>query len=181
MRITNKLISTGTVACGFLRTIWDLVNFTFDVKELSGQMYDIQGFRTFVFGGAASIDKGWRVDPETVRAYGKLWWDQEIPSQNTFETAKRTLADNDWSFDLFVSHTCSSDVKKRLLGADIVDFNDPVEVMLGELENLIKDNAGSWKHSFFGHFHRDEDIENKHCLHKRVFRVGSECTVPELK
>ena len=37
-------------------------------RLLSGHIYDIQGFRTFVFGGAASIDKAWRIDPDYA------WW-----------------------------------------------------------------------------------------------------------
>ena len=57
-------------------------------RLMSGHMYEIQGFRTFVFGGAASIDKDWRVDPDYVAMYGKLWWEEEIPLPETLELAK---------------------------------------------------------------------------------------------
>lgn len=138
---------------------------------------DIHGMRFFVFGGAASIDKDWRVDPEYVRMYGKLWWEQEVPSPEAFELAKKTLEESDWKFDFFLSHTCRSGLKPSLLGKDMSSFHDPTEDMIGELEDLILENGGSWRQSFFGHFHVDKDVEKHHCLFKSVLKINADGSV----
>lgn len=141
-------------------------------RLLSGHMYDIQGKKTFVFGGARSIDKDWRVDPETVQMHGKLWWEQEIPSQDTYNLARKTLKEHDWVFDIFLTHTCNSGMRQMVLGADsVTSFIDPVERMIWNLEQEILNNGGCWNESYFGHLHRDVDIENRHCLYKRVLQV----------
>lgn len=159
-------------------TVGRFCNNTF--RLMTGHMYDIHGLRFFVFGGAASIDKDWRVDPEYVRMYGKLWWKQEVPSQEALDLAKRTLAENNWRFDFFLSHTCRSALKPALLGQSNLQFHDPTEDMIGELEDMILENGGSWRQSFFGHFHVDKDVEKHHCLFKQIMKVntdGSVCPV----
>ena len=140
-------------------------------RLMSGHMYEIQGFRTFVFGGAASIDKDWRVDPDYVAMYGKLWWEEEIPSPETLELAKKTLEENKWQFDLFLSHTCPPEIKMKVLGNNAVAFHDPVEYMIQNLEEEILSHDGGWKESWFGHFHVDIDLPMRHCLYKNVLKV----------
>ena len=137
-------------------------------RLLSGHMYEIEGFKTFVFGGAASIDKAWRVDPEYVAMYGKLWWKEEIPSSDTLELAKQTLAAHNWQFDLFLSHTCPPETRMKILRSNYSAFHDPVEFMIQNLEEEIMSRNGSWKESWFGHFHVDEDLPMRHCVYKRV-------------
>ena len=143
-------------------------------RLLSGHMYDIQGFRTFVFGGAASIDKAWRVDPAYVAMYGKLWWKEEIPSFETLELAKQTLEAHNWKFDLFLSHTCPPGTKMKVLGSTTAAFHDPVEYIIQNLEEEIISHNGSWRESQFGHFHVDVDLPMRHCLYKRVMKLSEE-------
>ncbi len=139
-------------------------------RLMTGNMYDIQGIRIFVFGGAASIDKDWRLEPENIRWMGKLWWEQEIPSQETFELARRTLRQYDWRFDLFLTHTCPPDIMKDVLGDSAIDFHYPVEDMIRDLENEIGSNGGEWGSHWFGHFHADVDLPKRYCLYKRVMK-----------
>ena len=140
-------------------------------RLMSGHMYDIQGYKIFVFGGAASIDKDWRVDPENIAWLGKLWWKEEIPSRETYNLAKQTLQENNWTFDLFLTHTCPPDIKEIVLNGQALDFHDPVEHMIRRLENAIKKNHGRYDSHWFGHFHVDADVDNRHCLYKRVLKV----------
>lgn len=138
-------------------------------RLLTGHMYDIEGLKTFVFGGARSIDKDWRIDPDIVAMHGKLWWEQEIPSKETFELARRTLKEHDWTFDIFLSHTCNPGMKNLVLGENAVQsFVDPVEHMIWKLEQEILNNGGNWNESYFGHLHSDYDMDNRHCIYKRV-------------
>lgn len=141
-------------------------------RLLSGHMYEIQDIKTFVFGGAASIDKEWRVDPVYVNMYGKLWWKEEIPSPETLKLAKKTLETNNWQFDLFLSHTCSPENKMEVLGKTAIPFFDPVEYMIKNLEEEILSHNGSWKESCFGHFHVDVDLPKRHCLYKKVIKIA---------
>lgn len=141
-------------------------------RLLSGHMYDIQGFKTFVFGGAASIDKDWRVNPVYIQKYGKLWWKEEIPSPETLELAKLTLEEHNWKFDLFISHTCSPKIKYEILRDSALAFHDPVEYMINALEEEIIVHGGSYDCHLFGHFHVEADLPKRHCLYKRVLQVG---------
>lgn len=133
-------------------------------RLLSGHMYDIQGKKVFVFGGAASIDKDMRVP-------GESWWPEEIPSRKTFETARRTLRENSWSFDIFLTHTCNPETKKKVLGRYVQDFHDPTEEMIQALEEDIRTNGGSYGEHFFGHFHEEADFGKKHCIYQRVISI----------
>ena len=141
-------------------------------RLMSGHMYDIQGIKTFVFGGAASIDKEWRVDPENIQWMGKLWWEEETPSPETFKLAKQTLRRHGWCFDLLLSHTCPPDVKDKVLDGNAIDFHDPVEHMIQSLEDEIRNNGGEWKSHWFGHFHVDVDLPKRHCMYERVLKVS---------
>lgn len=137
-------------------------------RLLTGHMYNIEGVKTFVYGGATSFDKEWRLENEL--AYGKLWWKEEVPSQEVFELAKKTLEENNWTFDLFISHTCRGEVKEKVLETYKKNFHDPVEDMIKALEEEIKAHGGSWKKSCFGHFHVDKELGKYSCLYEVVLK-----------
>lgn len=137
-------------------------------RLLTGHMYDIEGVKTFVFGGATSIDRQWRLENEV--AYGKLWWKEEVPTQETFEEAKKTLKKHNWTFDLFLSHTCRPELKEKVLDTYKKDFYDPVEDMIRALEEEIERHGGSWKKSCFGHFHMDKEYGKYCCLYEGILR-----------
>lgn len=156
--ILNSLPSTEM----FGDTVGDFGNNTY--RLLTGHMYDIAGYRTFVFGGAASIDAADRIPWVS-------WWPDEIPKKFQIDLAMKTLEQNMWRFDLFVSHTCSQETKKRI-GIPMFDFYDPTEKMIGDLEKEILEHGGEWGSSWFGHFHKDVNIDGKwHCRMNRVSRI----------
>lgn len=139
-------------------------------RLMTGNMYDIQGIKTFVFGGAASIDKDWRLEPENIQWMGKLWWEKEIPASGILELAKHTLERSGWHFDLFLTHTCPPAIKGEVLNGKALDFHDPVEDMIRDLEDEIRKNGGGYGSHFFGHFHVDRDLPRRHCMYKRVMK-----------
>ena len=143
-------------------------------RLFTGHMYVIEGKKYFVYGGAASIDKKWRVIEEIKNNSPRtLWWSDEVPSEETFELAKKTLSENDYSFDYFISHTCNPELKGPILNTYKVDFYDPTENMIQGIEWLIKENNGSWKQSFFGHFHRNVHYKKWHCLYGDIINVST--------
>ncbi len=146
----------------------------FDEKTfrlLSGHMYEIEKKKVFVFGGASSIDRDWRVKKTNIERYGKLWWKEEIPSKATVELARETLEANGWRSDLFISHTCPPDIKHDVLGVRTEGFVDPVEHMLLGLEVDALLNGGDLGEHWFGHFHIDRDLGRRHCTYERVRMV----------
>ena len=144
-------------------------------RLLTGHMYTIEGLKVFVFGGACSIDRNMRLPYVS-------WWPEEIPKNEQIQLAFETLKKHDWKFDLFVSHTCSHDVK-TYIGIPLIGFYDPVEDMIERLEDAVVENGGSWGASWFGHFHKDANIDPKvlerktgvsgryHCRYEGVSRI----------
>lgn len=142
-------------------------------RLLTGHMYTVEGRKLFVFGGASSIDKDWRTDPERVALWGKTWWKEEVPSYETLDYTLETVRRNQWKFDFFLSHTTTPERKMRMFPCLSSGFFDPVESMIRALEEEIESNGGEWKQSFFGHFHEDADDGRYHCLMNRVIGLDA--------
>lgn len=120
-----------------------------------GNIYNLNGYKTFAFGGAESTDRQWRID-------GVSWWKEELPTIHDFNRGWETLEANDWSVDMVLSHTCPSRVMNALYGSDRYynggNFgdkrNDPTCIMLQEFYEKLK--FQSW---WFGHHHIDRRFE----------------------
>ena len=65
-----------------------------------GELYDFDGVRTFVVGGAYSVDKAFRL------AAGWLWFPDEQPSAEIKRRVEERLAAADYRVDAVLSHTC---------------------------------------------------------------------------
>ena len=141
-------------------------------RLFTGHMYVIEDKKYFVFGGASSIDKDWRIVEEMKNNNPRtLWWSDEVPSEETFEEAKKTLEKHNWTFDYFISHTCNPQLKKPILKTYKSDFYDPTESMISSFEYLIRENGGHWNQSFFGHFHKNIHYKKWHCLYGEVVNL----------
>lgn len=64
-----------------------------------GELYDIGGQRTFVIGGAYSVDKAFRL------LHGLGWWPDEQPSEEIKRRIEENLDEIDWSVDVVLTHT----------------------------------------------------------------------------
>ena len=133
-------------------------------RLLTGNLYDIEGYKFFVFGGASSIDKAWRTPY-------KSWWPEEVPSNETFQKALSNLKEEGWSFDFFLSHTCSEQTCKDFFHYPS-NFMDPVEKMISEIEYIISSNNPDLKYiHFFGHHHSNEASSKEVCLYEKVVKL----------
>ena len=119
-----------------------------------GHMYTIDGKRIFVFGGAQSTDKEWRVNRVS-------WWEEEVPTYADFMRGQQTCNDNGYSFDYVITHTAPTAVIQELRDRDRLPPNnyyeqrgaDPTAKMLDEFASKI--HCRAW---FFGHFHINDVI-----------------------
>lgn len=135
-------------------------------RLLTGEIYNIEGLKFFVFGGALSIDKAWRT------AY-KSWWPEEIPSRTIYDKALENLTAEGWKFDYFLSHTCSEQTS-----TDFFKYpnkvQDPVERMISELEfNITYSNPNADYLHLFGHHHCNIATSREVCLYESVVKLDN--------
>jgi hypothetical protein len=111
-----------------------------------GRIYNIEGYKTLVLGGALSADKERRVE-------GISWWKEEYWSeeekQNLFELLK-----TENKFDFVVSHTGPSHINWELAAMGVPGRHGKEDDEVGELNEKIDKNI---KHRawFCGHWHYD--------------------------
>ena len=132
---------------------------------MRGQCFTLEGKTFFVLGGGASLDKAWRVAAEL--AIGeKTWWPQEMPSNEDYRTASDTLSAHRFTFDYIITHTAPQSMIYRM------GFSpSPKEQELTGYLDWVRTEA-SYKHWYFGHFHLDEEVDEKHtCLLNEIRRL----------
>ncbi len=118
---------------------------------MRGEVYMIDGFKIFTFGGASSIDKGCRV-------INKNWWERETFNEEEKNNAFDNLKKHNNEVDFIITQTCSSSTLKYI--CEYNDWNlykdDSHNQLFEEIKNTIK-----FKKWYFGHMHLDLDIGEK--------------------
>lgn len=122
-----------------------------------GGIYEINGHRTLVIGGAYSVDKWYRLnragllEPENDPAKSG-WFSDEMLTPNEMNAIGRAAAGQ--RFDLILSHTCPILWEPTDLFLDFIDqstVDKTMEIWMDELRHEMAD-WGVW---CFGHFHAD--------------------------
>jgi len=117
----------------------------------NGEIFTINGHSFFVQGGATSIDRAHRIE-------GKSWWPEEIPSYQEFEHAANNLRAHNMKVDYVLSHTTSNRTIQKF--DKYMPLFDPVTNFL---DKFVEEEV-DYKINFFGHFHMDRTIDDKHWL-----------------
>lgn len=110
---------------------------------MRGQIFDIDGHSFFAMGGAASHDK-W------ARKLNVSWWEEELPSEQEMEEARRNLTTVDYKVDYIITHSLPS---SRLPFVVWNGDQDSATIFLEEVFNQVK-----YRHWYCGHYHKDIDI-----------------------
>ncbi len=142
-----------------------------------GQVFEIEGKTFFTFGGASSHDiQGGILDKNDsdydderrkaiksglpYRIKHESWWEQELPNEEEMEEGRRNLEAVNYKVDLVITHCCSSGMQAILdKGLGKIYETDILTDYLQELEEKLE-----YKHWYFGHYHSDENIDEKHTL-----------------
>lgn len=129
-----------------------------------GEIYTICGKKFFTFGGAVSIDRDHRIE-------GVSWWPEEIATHKEFEYGFDNLEKHDNKVDYILAHTCPTDIKAhvqmfRFSEYEELKFNDPTCKFLQSVIYKI-----DFEKFYFGHWHRDKDMGQYHCLYQDVIRI----------
>ena len=129
------------------------------IHLMRGQVFNIEGKKFFTFGGGNSIDK-------SIRDPGRTWWSEEMPSKKEYDEGLKNLKLNDFKVDYIISHTAPYHINRDIFKKAVKD-----EYKLNKYLEDVEDMCDYKKH-FFGHFHEDIDIDDKHsCLYKRIIRI----------
>ncbi len=129
-----------------------------------GEIYNINGKKIFVMGGATSIDKENRTEFIS-------WWRQEIPNYGEFEKGMKNLEKHNYEVDYMITHTAPLQGLKDLgiwhrnlftyyESCPVVSYFDTL------LERGLKFNR--W---FFGHWHENLITYKYNCLYDSIMEI----------
>ena len=119
-----------------------------------GEIFELNGLRYLVIGGAYSVDKYYRL----MRGYG--WWADEQPSEEIKAHVEQQIASK--PFDAILSHTCPYKYIPREMFLPMIDqsmVDNSTEQWLDKIEDQAEYIA--W---FCGHWHTDKRIDRMHFL-----------------
>lgn len=119
------------------------------IHLLRGEIYDIDGYSVFTFGGAISVDKD-------VRTPGISWWPQELPSEEELQHGLDNLKKHNNKVDLIVTHEIPTSFVKTLYS---YAKGYPFSHYLENIKQTI-----SYDHWYCGHHHQDIVFDDKHTL-----------------
>ncbi len=154
---------------------------------MRGEIYEIEGKKFFVFGGAKSHDirdgilsrkdfgtddqfkaavRKWKRQKKQFRIEHETWWQEELPNDEEIKHAKANLAAAGYRVDHVITHCAPQSIAEKMYNAPacpdkLTDFFDE---LLPGLE---------FRYWFFGHYHEDRKINNKFILlYDQIIRIG---------
>lgn len=141
------------------------------IHLMRGQVFNIDGFTFFSFGGASSHDIFDGIleknEYEKIKTFNKMnkmyrinnvnWWKDELPNATEYETALKNLKKHNNEVDYIIGHCCPSKI------LNIVDNEFYEQDELTDFFDLI-DNICNFKYFFFGHYHNNKVINKKYIL-----------------
>lgn len=125
-----------------------------------GYIFDIDGLKIFTMGGAKSHDADMRV-------YGLNMWHEEMPSQEEYNRAARSLQAADYKVDLILTHCAPTETEIKMLGG----LHDGGNKLTSFLQRV--DDTTEYRGWLFGHYHQDGYADAKHlCLYQRIISLN---------
>jgi 3-oxoacid CoA-transferase subunit A len=117
---------------------------------LDGEIYNINGLRTLICGGAYSVDKDYRLARQEQGLYGG-WFEEEQLNETERNTILIDVKNE--KIDMILAHTCPFSWMPRDLFLPFIDqrlVDNSMEIWLEEVVNTVR------PHLFLcGHYHDD--------------------------
>lgn len=116
-----------------------------------GEVFDLDGKKAIVMGGAYSVDKMIRL------MYGYGWWPDEQPSEEIKRDVERKLDELGWKMDVVLSHTTLlkyEPVEVFLKGIDLSKVDKSTEEWLDGIEARLE-----YEKWYCGHYHTEKKID----------------------
>ncbi|MBE5850291.1 MAG: metallophosphoesterase [Lachnospiraceae bacterium] len=125
-----------------------------------GEIFDIDGYKTIVIGGAYSVDKFYRLER------GYQWFADEQPTEETKAYVEQQLDKVGWNVDVVLSHTVPYQyrpVDLFIRGLDQSTVDSSTEKWLTDIESRL-----TYKKWYAGHYHCDRDVDNLKIMYRKV-------------
>lgn len=166
------------------------------IHLMRGEMFDLNGFSVFAFGGARSHDidgeaseeelkKDYTagiLQPDDPHTIGKLrcienygghtrienvnWWRAEMPTEEEMQHGLNTLQEHSMKTDFIVSH--DGPISDLILGCDKQIKLDPLNQYFEKLRQTV-----DYKKWYFGHHHLDKAINDKEIvIYHRIVQIA---------
>jgi len=147
------------------------------IHLMRGQVFEIEGKKIFTFGGARSHDISAGIleldDPDFEKKRKKLdsgfepyrvnhlsWWEKEMPTNEEMEEGRANLEKVNYEVDYVITHCCSSSAQCMLEK----EFDCMFETDVLTRYFQILEKKLSYKHWYFGHYHANQEVDEKHTL-----------------
>lgn len=154
---------------------------------MRGEVFELQGYKFFAFGGASSHDiqdgilnpddfadpdnfkdtyKRWKKQRKMFRVKGWSWWEQELPSEKEKQHGIEILERCNWDVDFVVSH-CAPQNVVSVFSHELYKPDDLTMYFNSLLDKGLKFNA--W---LFGHYHDNQKIMSKFVMiYDQIIRI----------
>ena len=110
-----------------------------------GEIYDLNGVKTVVLGGAYSVDKNYRL------LMGYNWFEDEQMSPEVRQRCEDNLEKAGWEVDVVLSHTVPLSAEPTeyfISGIDQSKVDKTTEIWLESIKERL-----TYKHWYAGHYH----------------------------
>lgn len=127
---------------------------------MRGQVFIINSMKFMTMGGAHSIDV-------MFRKKNISWWEEELPSYSEYKELLNNLKKHNYNVDYVLTHTCPIDVFAFVV-------NNHKEMGIKNLERFFYalKRRLVFKKWYFGHFHMDKIVDDKHrCMFSDVIEI----------
>lgn len=123
-----------------------------------GEIYDLDGYKTLVIGGAYSVDKYYRI----IR--GMKWFASEQSDDETKSYGERKLSEANWEVDVVLTHTAPKQYEPTwafIPGLDQSKVDKSTEEWLDEIEKRL-----SYDYWYAGNYHVDSYEGSIHFMYE---------------
>ena len=128
------------------------------IHLMRGQVFELEGYSFFTFGGGLSIDKAFR-EP------GISWWPDEMPTDEEIEEGLKNLAHHNNKVDCVLTHDCPTSLEKLV---SLYTWKPIQHAKSNDALEKCKEGL-SFTHWYFGHYHFDRRLSDKYtCLYKNI-------------
>lgn len=131
-----------------------------------GEIYDFDGKRGIVIGGAYSVDKDFRI------MSGMPWYASEQPSSEIKAYVEKQLKKCGWTVDYVLSHTCPRHLEPTDLFLDFITqerIDKTTENWMSELHEKL-----TYEKWYFGHFHGERVYNSAEMLYGTIKELGAD-------
>ncbi len=150
-------------------------------KRRKNEFGNFLPYAIFIFGGAQSHDAPGgifdRDDPDygekvkrakkkkkPYRVKNLTWWEQELPTQEEMEEGRKNLNALDYQVDYVITHCASGRIQDLVLKGRKKSSGFSYEKnYLTEYFDWLEETL-VYRHWYFGHYHEDREIDDKHTL-----------------